>query len=26
MCGMDIIVVDSDEHGNVDVEDLKKKA
>lgn len=23
---MDIIVVDSDEHGNVDVEDLKKKA
>lgn len=26
MCGMEIIVVDSDEHGNVDVEDLKKKA
>jgi len=26
MCGMDIIIVESDEHGNVDVADLKKKA
>lgn len=26
MCGMEIIVVDSDEHGNVNVEDLKTKA
>ena len=26
MCGMEIIVVNSDEHGNVDVEDLRAKA
>ena len=26
MCGMEIIVVDSDEHGNVNVDDLKQKA
>ena len=26
MCGMEIIVVNSDDHGNVDVKDLIEKA